>query len=63
MSRKELIASELERIPEELLDEVLDFVRFLRAKQSVISETALLSEPALAKDWLTPEEDAAWKDL
>lgn len=26
-------------------------------------ETALLSESALAKDWLTPEEDEAWKDL
>jgi len=26
-------------------------------------ETALLSEPALAKLWDTPEEDAAWRDL
>jgi len=26
-------------------------------------ETAFLSESALAKDWLTPEEDEAWKDL
>lgn len=26
-------------------------------------ETALLSESSLAKDWLTPEEDEAWKDL
>jgi len=24
---------------------------------------ALLAESALAKDWLTPEEDAAWADL
>lgn len=24
---------------------------------------ALLSESALAKDWNTPEEDEAWKDL
>ena len=28
-----------------------------------ISETALLSEKALAKEWLNPEEDEAWKDL
>ncbi len=28
-----------------------------------IPDTALLSESALAKDWLTPEEDEAWKDL
>jgi hypothetical protein len=26
-------------------------------------ETAFLSESALSKDWLTPEEDEAWKDL
>lgn len=26
-------------------------------------ETALLSEPSLAKDWSRPEEDAAWSHL
>ena len=26
-------------------------------------ETMLLSENSLAKDWLLPEEDEAWKDL
>lgn len=26
-------------------------------------ETYLLSESALAKDWLRPEEDEAWQDL
>jgi hypothetical protein len=28
-----------------------------------VSETALLSEPALAKDWDQPEEDEAWSHL
>lgn len=28
-----------------------------------ISETMLLSEKVLAKDWLRPEEDQAWADL
>ena len=28
-----------------------------------VSETALLSESALAKDWNRPEEDAAWSHL
>ncbi len=28
-----------------------------------IPATALLSESSLAKEWLTPEEDEAWKDL
>lgn len=30
---------------------------------SVVSETALLSEAALADDWNTPEEDEAWEYL
>ena len=28
-----------------------------------VLETALLSEPALAVEWDTPEEDAAWSHL
>ena len=28
-----------------------------------VPETALLSEPALAKDWDQPEEDEAWSHL
>ena len=28
-----------------------------------ISETARMSEPALAGDWLRPEEDEAWSHL
>ncbi len=27
------------------------------------NETAILSEPALGKDWNRPEEDAAWQHL
>ncbi len=30
---------------------------------SPIAETALLSEAALAEDWLRPEEDEAWSYL
>jgi len=33
------------------------------APRTGISETALLSEPALAKDWQRPEEDQAWSHL
>ena len=64
MSRRELIVNELERIPDELLQGVLDFIHFLQAKRvATVSETALLSESALEKDWLSPEDEAAWKDL
>jgi hypothetical protein len=30
---------------------------------AIVSETALLSELALAEDWNRPEEDAAWSHL
>lgn len=64
MSNKELITNELDHIPEPLLQEVLDFVRSLRAKVAETTmETALASESSLRKDWLRPEEDAAWQNL
>jgi hypothetical protein len=30
---------------------------------SSLNESALLAEPALAEDWLKPEEDEAWAHL
>ncbi|GHV43433.1 hypothetical protein FACS1894187_25730 [Synergistales bacterium] len=34
-----------------------------KISESRIDDITLASEEALAKDWLLPEEDAAWKDL
>jgi len=64
MQDKKVVIRELEALPEPLLQEVLDFVRFLktRATQEKL-DTAFLSETALGKDWLRPEEDEAWRDL
>jgi hypothetical protein len=40
------------------------FVTILeKAPRTNVSETALLSEPVLAKDWERPEEDEAWSHL
>lgn len=64
MSKKELIISEIEHVPELLLDEVLDFIHFLKTK--IIRErldTAIASESSLEKDWLKSEEDKAWQNL
>ena len=64
MGKKELLMNELEQVPEPFLDEVLDFVHFLKTK--IIKEnldTAIASESSLRKDWLRPEEDEAWKSL
>jgi hypothetical protein len=64
MSKKSEIIAELENIPENLLEDVLDFINFLKSKinrQKIA--TALASESILKKDWLLPEEDEAWRDL
>ena len=45
-----------------MLDEVLDFIRFLKIKANRL-DTAIASESSLAKDWLKPREDEAWQDL
>jgi hypothetical protein len=33
------------------------------APATIVDETAILSEAALAEDWNRPEEDAAWSHL
>jgi len=64
MSVPELIEKEVATLPEPLQREVHDFVRFLHFKSEGDSFNGLLlSESALAKDWNTPEEDAAWANL
>ncbi len=64
MNTKEVLINEIEEVPESLLSEVLDFVHFLKAK--ILRDKldiAIMSEPSLGKDWLTPEEDKAWESL
>jgi hypothetical protein len=64
MSKRELLLNEIEQVPESFLDEVLDFIHFLKTK--IIKEkleTAIASESSLKKDWLRSEEDEAWQSL
>ena len=64
MHLKELIIQELDQASEWLLAEVLDFLKFLKAKcRQETLEVSLLSESSLQKDRLRPEEDEAWQDL
>jgi len=64
MNKKEVIIKEIEQVPENFLDDVLDFLRFLRARATKDkTDTAVASESSLKKDWLSPEEDEAWQDL
>jgi len=64
MPSRAMLIQEIETVPEPLIDEVMDFVRFVKAKS--IREgiyPAIASESSLKKDWLCAEEDKAWGDL
>ena len=61
---KEVIMKEIEHIPDPFLEEVVDFIKFLKTKVAQDRfEITLASESALEKDWLRPEEDKAWQNL
>ncbi len=59
------IEEQLRQLSEEKLEVVSDFVSYLLEKQRSpkSTETALLSEHVLRRDWDRPEEDEAWADL
>ena len=64
VTKVELIVNEIEQVPESLLEEILDFIRFLKLKAKTNKlETMIASESSLKRDWLRPEEDEAWRDL
>ena len=63
MSKRELIASELDRMPEQDLDKLLAFLRSLKEGYAEAAIRTPAAESSLAKDWLAPEEDAAWANL
>ncbi|MHB8232223.1 MAG: hypothetical protein ACYDDB_04910 [bacterium] len=77
MSAKELLLNAIEYFPEPLLDEVLDFMNFLKTKSvqerleaTVISESSLKIETYYKKEWertirengVPEEEIAQWKE-
>lgn len=64
MSTRQLIDQEIASMPEELQQKVYDFV--MRLKKNAHDEAfngAELSESILARDWNSPEEEAAWSNL
>ena len=65
ISVKEQLIKEIEKTSDSTLKEVLDFLLFIKSRelQQEQLEISLLSEPSLAEDWLTPEEDEAWQHL
>jgi hypothetical protein len=64
MTKREMVIREVEKAPETQLDEILGFVRLLQdAPRREALGTAFASERVLGRDWLTTEEDEAWRDL
>jgi len=63
MGTRELITRELDRMPEQDLYKLLAFLRSLKDAHAETAMPALAAESSLAKDWQTPEEDAAWANL
>lgn len=63
MSKRQLIAQELERLSEADLDLMIDFLRALSDAHAEASVPAFCAASLLAKDWLSPGENAAWANL
>jgi len=59
---EKIVLKKLKELPFPYWKEVIDFIDFLKSRIEK-NETLFLSEKSLAKDWLLPEEDEAWKDL
>ncbi len=64
MTKRDILMSELKQMPEVYLDQLSDFIQFLKMKIAREKlDIALMSETSLKKDWLKPEEDEAWQNL
>ena len=63
MSTRELIEKEIADLPEQLQRKVYDFAVRLKNNRDEPINGAVLSESVLARDWNSPEEDAAWQNL
>ena len=64
MLNRDLLIKQIEQLPDYLLQEVGDFVEFLKSKwQEEKVEILKASESTLEKDWLKSEEDEAWANL
>ena len=65
MTDRNVLIKEIESLPLYFVEEVYDYVSFLKTKKprKKVDDITIASEGALAKDWLLPEEDAAWANL
>lgn len=65
MSNKDLIINEIDKLPDNLLPEVLDFIKFLELKKQnglLVKSSGKLSENIFNKIW-DNEEDSAYDGI
>ena len=61
---KDEIYKELSGLSDNLVYEIFDFIKLLKKNKELDKiETHLASEQILSKDWLSNEEEDAWKNL
>jgi len=63
-----ILVQEIKKMPNFALQEILNYALFIKSRhisKNTIENNDFLqvAETSLAKDWLRPEEDEAWKDL
>ncbi len=66
MSKIETLVAIAAKLPEQKIDELVDFAGFLYRKEEESDgeiDGLLLSYDVLAEDWLSPADEEAWKDL
>lgn len=63
MSTRDVLSEEIKKIPQNLLDELYDYFLFLKKREIERKVSPVDSENVLARDWDSPEEDEAWKNL
>ncbi len=59
---EERLLEKIRALPLIYRKQLIDFIEYLQLKAQK-KETLYLSEKALSKDWLLPEEEEAWKNL
>ena len=62
MATQQMINDLISHAPENKLDIILSFVKFVLHDDDKINNS-LLSEVSPSKDWMCAQEDEAWKDL
>lgn len=63
----ENLIQEIRKAPDHVVNEVYDFLMFIKTRSQTTSEGSenllILAESSWSKDWNSPEEDEAWRDL